>query len=415
MSTLRFESLLETLGSEKKIHYSLDNFQKALNAAGNPEKTVKSIVIAGTNGKGTTTLLLSRALQLQGYRVGTYLSPHLQHVQERFLESLKPWSEDRLLEWGLKAMPLAQQYQLSYFEFLTLMFFLDSRDKAYDFNVVEVGMGGRLDATNVTSPVATVITNISWDHADFLGDSLEKILKEKMGILRSGVPVVSSIPISELKNLLQTDCQNLKAPLFFTETVSKKVIAKSLVGQEVEIDGDKFTLNNPSAGTLENAANAYLVLKKVFPEISISTIQEAFSSVIFPGRFEVVDLKPLTLLSGDHNEAGVESLIHTLNLVGAKSLRVLCGFSPDKEAKKMIEKLKPLAKDFILTKVPRARGVYEAGYEKLADCIEDPEIALKKIQSRCREEDTLLITGSLYLVGHLRKYWRPQVSFLKIT
>lgn len=413
MSTLRFESLLETLGSEKKIHYSLDNFQNALNAAGNPEKTVKSIVIAGTNGKGTTTLLLSRALQLHGYRVGTYLSPHLQHVRERFLESLKPWSEERLLEWGLKAMPLAQKYHLSYFEFLTLMFFLDARDKAYDFNVVEVGMGGRLDATNVTSPIATVITNISWDHADFLGDSLEKILKEKMGVLRPAVPVISSIPIKELKNILQEDCRNLKAPLYFTETVSKKVIAKSLSGQEVEIAGESFTLNNPSSGTLENAVNAYLVLKKAFPEVSTKTMQEAFASVIFPGRFEVVDLKPLTLLSGDHNEAGIESLIHTLNLVGMKNPIVLCGFSPDKEAKKMIEKLKPLARELILTKVPRARGVYEEGYEKLANFIDDPELALKKVQSICTEGDTLLITGSLYLVGQLRRHWRPQVEFLK--
>lgn len=403
MNSFSWESFLERLGGEKRIHYSLENLLGALKESGNPEKTVKSLVIAGTNGKGSTTLLISEALKLQGFRVATYLSPHLQHLRERFQDGLIPWSIERL-EQRIEALaPLAEKWKLSYFEFLTLIFFEDSAQTKPDFNILEVGMGGRLDATNVTNPLGIVLTNISWDHSEYLGNSLEKILREKMGVLRSGVPVISGLAEPDLRNSLVKECERLACPLFFSDSISRKVVQKSWNGQEVLIDGQSFFLRNPSIGALENAATAYLFLRKVFPEIEISTLQSAFRSMVNPGRFEIVQENPRIVLSGDHNVAGMRTLTETLRELKAKNLFVLCGFSPDKEASQMIEALRPFSKELLLTRVPRARGIYDETYQKLANYEDDPLEAFEQLKKKLSSSDTLLVTGSLYLVGAIRE------------
>ncbi|MFM8268730.1 MAG: bifunctional folylpolyglutamate synthase/dihydrofolate synthase [Pseudomonadota bacterium] len=407
MNSFSWETFLEQLGGEKRIHYSLENLFGALKDAGHPEKTVKSLIIAGTNGKGSATLFLSQALKLHGYRVATYLSPHLQHLCERFQEGLVPWSVGRLEGWVRALAPLAEKWKLSYFEFLTLIFFVDSAQTKPDFNILEVGMGGRLDATNVTNPKGIVLTNISWDHADYLGDTLEKILGEKMGVLRSGVPVVSGLREPELRNHLQRECERSQCPLYFTDSVSRKVIQKSWSGQEVVIDGHSFFLKNPSTGALENAVGAYLFLRKLFPEISISTLQAAFKEMKNPGRLEVVQENPRIVLSGDHNVAGIQTLTATLRELSAKNIYVLCGFGPDKDAAQMIEELKPFSRELILTRVPRARGTYNQTYKTLTQYEEDPQKAFEELRQKLKPTDTLLVTGSLYLVGELRGLFRP--------
>lgn len=407
MNSFSWETFLEQLGGEKRIHYSLENLSRALKDAGHPEKTVKSLIIAGTNGKGSTTLFLSQALKLHGYRVATYLSPHLQHLRERFQDGLVPWSVERL-EGQVRALaPLAEKWKLSYFEFLTLVFFVDSAQTKPDFNVLEVGMGGRLDATNVTHPEGVVLTNISWDHSDYLGDTLEKILDEKMGVLRPGVPVISGLVEPELRNHLQQECERLLCPLDFTDSVSRKVIQKSWGGQEVLIDGHLFYLKNPSRGALENAVGAYLFLRKQFPEISISTLQAAFKAMINPGRLEGVQENPRIILSGDHNLAGMMSLTETLTELKAKNLYVLCGFGPDKDAAQMLQALNPFAQELVLTRVPRARGKYDKTYQTLANYEEDPQKAFEGLRKKLKPSDTLLVTGSLYLVGDLRRLFKP--------
>jgi len=411
MMTFSWERALEQLGGEKKIHYSLENLKSALQEAGNPEKTVESLVIGGTNGKGGTTLFITEALLAQGYTAATYLSPHLQHLRERFLEGGRAWTESRLSEWIEKAYPIAQKWKLSYFEFLTLIFFLDSQKVRPNFNILEVGLGGRLDATNVTSPRGAIITNISWDHMDYLGDSLEKILKEKMGILRKGIPVVSGLKDPELQEFLKKECERLSCSLTLTDSIPRKVKSKSWFGQEVEIDGHAFSLINPSGGALENAVAAYAFLRKCFPEISVASIQKGFKKVTQPGRLEVVQKNPRVILSGDHNVGGMESLVKTLRELEEKNLFVVCGFSPDKDAKQMIELLRPFCRELTLTKVPRARGEYPETYTTLANFIEDPKKAVEEMIARMTKQDTLLVTGSLYLVGELRPLWVKKVPF----
>lgn len=413
MKTPLIETLLERLGDEKLIHYSLKNLKLALAEAGHPEKTVKSIVIAGTNGKGTTSLLISQALKLHGYRVATTLSPHLQSLTERFLDNLEPWSSERLELSIKKALPFIEKHQLSYFESLILAFFMDSFIERPDFNVLEVGMGGRLDATNVTDPVAVVLTNISWDHADYLGDSLEKILKEKMGVFRKQTSVVTGMsPSDSLFPVLKEECKRLDSFLVSSKELSRKVIFKSWKGQEVEIDHHPFFLKNAATAYLDNAVTAYSFLKHHFPQISLSTLQTAFGSVCHPGRLEVIQENPRVILSGDHNEAGVEGLVKSLRELKTENIFILCGFSPDKKAKDMIDALKPFGQKLVLTEVPGARGVYPESYSQLAEFEKDPKQALEKLMSDLGSQDTLLITGSLYLVGYLRARWKQKVAFM---
>ena len=394
------------MGGEKRIHYSLENLLEALREAGHPEKSVKSLVIAGTNGKGSTTLFISEALKRHGYRVATYLSPHLQHLRERFQDGLVPWSLERLKKHVEALAPLAEKWKLSYFEFLTLIFFEDSAQTKPNFNILEVGMGGRLDATNVTSPLGVVLTNISWDHTEYLGNTLEKILREKMGVLRPSVPVISGLKAAGLKNGLQNECEKLCSPLYFADSLSRKVIKKNWSGQEVVIDGHSFSLKNPSEGALENAIGSYLFLRKIFPEIAIPTIQAAFASMVNPGRLEIVQENPRIILSGDHNLAGMQSLTDTLRELGATDLHVLCGFGPDKDASGMIQALKPFAKELVLTRVVRARGQYDKVYQTLAKYEADPQKAFLELRKKLKAHDTLLVTGSLYLVGEIRELFR---------
>ncbi len=203
------EAFLEQIGSERLIDYSLERFRSALQAVQNPERDAKTIVIAGTNGKGTVSLLLSNALREAGFKVGTYLSPHLQQPNERFLDGLRPERESELLRLAKEHWEISKQYRLTYFEFLTLLCFAWASRKKFDFLVLEVGLGGRLDATNVTTPLACAITTIDLDHQEYLGNTVEKILEEKMGILRAGSPVFSGITQSSLRSRLDQRCAEL--------------------------------------------------------------------------------------------------------------------------------------------------------------------------------------------------------------
>ncbi len=397
--------ILERLGGESRIHYSLDHFTQALECTGSPEKSVKTIVIAGTNGKGTTSLLVSAALREAGLHIGTYLSPHLESPLERFLENGRPATLAELEKLALQNESLAEKFQLTYFEFLTLLCFLWAREKAFDYLVLEVGMGGRLDATNVTLPVATAITTIDWDHQNFLGNTLESILNEKMGILRPGVPVFTSIRENNLRALLEDRCLNLGIKPTYGWTTAASVEEVSWEGQKVLFEGHPFLLRNPTPGFFENSKLAYRLVRNTFPDISISTLQVAFSKTLNPGRMEVIRQSPRVVLSGDHNPAGIDCLIETLGLLQTRP-KILCAFSPDKPHALMIEKLRSVANEVLLTEVPRFHGKMPNGYQALAQFNNDPVQAFLEMLHRCDSSDTLVVTGSLYLVGEIKSALR---------
>jgi dihydrofolate synthase/folylpolyglutamate synthase len=302
-------------------------------------------------------------------------------------------------------LAIAEKHRLTYFEFLTLLCFVWATQKKLDYLVLEVGMGGRLDATNVTTPLATAITTLDWDHEKYLGHSLEAILTEKMGILRPHTPVFSAIRSPSLMALLESRCRALGSELFYSWKIPQLCQSANWEGQDARIDGNVFHLRNPSAAFLENASLAYSLLRRIFPSVSTETIAIAFSKTANPGRLETVQTKPRVVLSGDHNLAGVESLVHTLQTLQTRP-KILCGFSPDKPHQALVERLRSVASDLLLTQVPRFESAMPSGYRELASFDPDPQHAYQTMVNRCTPEDTLVVTGSLYLVGELRPLFK---------
>lgn len=393
----KIESLLESLGVERRIHYALDRMQAALSALGNPEKSVQTVIVAGTNGKGATTLFISAALKEAGYRVGSYLSPHLQSPTERILLNLNPIPESEMLDLAIKYLPHAQKYQLSYFEFLTLLYFIYINEAGCEYSVLEVGLGGRLDATNVTDPIASVLTSISFDHQSYLGNTLSAILNEKLGIMRPGVPLYTSIRDTELRKQVEETCKRLGSRLSYSD----------------DFENTEITLTNPSPSARENAALAWLTIRRTFPSIPKEVIARAFSKVINPGRMELMQIAPEVYLSGDHNQAGIESLLQTLKQLKPRKLLTLCAFSPDKPFNEMYSALKAVSDEILLTKISKLREALPTNYDSLGSCISDPTTALNQLLAKAGPEDRILVTGSLYLVGELRGHWKSCVSFSK--
>lgn len=407
----KLEALLESLGGEKRIHYALEHFKAALTSVGDPQKSVKTILIGGTNGKGTTTLFISQALKAYGLKVSTYLSPHLQSPTERILTQLTCIPQSELLSLALEFEPTARNFSLTYFEFLTLLFFVKAQRNQSDFAVIEVGLGGRLDSTNVTDPIATVLTNISLDHEWLLGNTHEAILKEKLGVLRQESLLFTGIQDPKLLKTVEERCSELDAILYYSKELRIKVEEISWEGQRVLINNYPFYLTNPSLGTIENAALAFLTLRIVFPAIPISTLQEAFRMTKTPGRFEIVNHRPRVILSGDHNPAGLKCLKNTLASVSKGKLFTVCGFSPDKAFAPMYQDLTKLSDEILLTQIPRLQDKYPDNYRRLGAFETDPIKAIEKMSSKLKSDDTLLITGSLYLVGEVRRLWRETVEF----
>lgn len=403
----RFLELLDRLGSESRIHYSLDHITQALHAVGDPHLSVKTIVIAGTNGKGSVSLFVSSALKEAGMEVGTFLSPHLQHPRERFLFQGKPLPDATLDALAEAAWAPTQEFQLSYFEFLTLMVFLWAREAKLDALILEVGLGGRLDSTNVTAPVATAITTIAFDHQAYLGNDLVSILKEKMGVLRPGVPVFTQIDSPPLMAALEARAAELGSEIHYTWRTPPSRESLEWSGQSVRLQGHEFELQNPGVGMADNAALAFDLVRETFPSIPIPTLQRAFANVRNPGRLEVVQENPRVVLSGDHNPAGIEYLIETLRELKTRP-RIVCAFSPDKPQAEMVARLKEVTDDLVLTQVPRFADKMPADYQSLAPFDPDPKHAVHAALARCKPEDTLLVTGSLYLVGEVREIWFPQ-------
>lgn len=405
---------LEGISNERVIHYSLDRFHSVLNAVGNPEKSVKTMVTAGTNGKGTTSLLLSSAIEASGARVGTYLSPHLQSPNERLLHNLVPVEEAEFEALVDEFKPLADKFRLTYFEFLTLVAFLWAQRAELDFLVLEVGLGGRLDATNVTTPIASLITNIDWDHQQWLGDSLEAIFNEKFAVVPPESLCFTGIKQRKLGEELIRRCDAIDTIYYFTRELRVvEGISRDWFGQSFSINGFPFSSVCPTPGAVQSTLLAYLAARIVFPKLSVPQLQEAFARVKNPGRFEVVQEDPLVILSGDHNPAGVECLLQTLEQLPKKGdLRILCAFSPDKPFQAMFERLKNVASEITLTIIPRLRDALPASYFEMAKVHYDPVEALESLILRSGKDDVVLVTGSLYLVGEVRSLWKRRADFL---
>jgi dihydrofolate synthase/folylpolyglutamate synthase len=429
MTYLECLKYLADLGHELRgAKFGLEAITAILHRLGNPHRRYPAAVVAGTNGKGSTSAILASILQQAGYRTGLYTSPHLVRVNERIRINAAEISDedfaasftqvrdavDRLLAEG------ALDFRPSFFEFLTATAFLHFAQAGADFAVLEVGMGGRLDATNVTEPRVAVITNIDLDHQEFLGDTLAAIAAEKAGIIKPGRPVVSSCARAEAAEVIRRRCAELGAPLVETPSLSRAFNLRSHQGRyefDFAVNGDLFAnLVSPLLGRfqVENAAAAVAAawqLRREGLEIPSQAILEGLRRASWPGRLEMVHERPLVLLDGAHNPAGAREVASFVreHLAG-RPLRLVYATMRDKAIGEISEVLFPLAVEIFLTQPEQARA---ASPEEILAAVRcrpehvflepEPATALARACQASAPEDVVLAAGSLFLVGALKK------------
>ncbi|MBF0492861.1 MAG: bifunctional folylpolyglutamate synthase/dihydrofolate synthase [Deltaproteobacteria bacterium] len=391
----------------------LERIQAVCEEFGNPQKKFPSIHIAGTNGKGSTAAMLQSILTQAGYKVGLFTSPHLVKINERFRIGYEDISDKRLEELLSSLFPLPSSLlPLSFFELCSLLTFLYFTQEKVEFAILEVGLGGKLDSTNIITPLISVITEISLDHTEFLGPDLASIAKEKAGIIKPGVPVVCGATDPAVIEVIQKIAQANKAPLFFPSPLEGEGVRRTGEGQ--------ITL--PLLG-IHQQKNAAIVLKTIeilqkyeAPEFALTNsplssrggiknenILVGLQKTQWPGRLEVVQKKPLIILDGAHNVAGIKAVVDFLSqtpspLAGeGYNWKILFCAASDKNVEEMLRELSKLSGNIYLCKMENPRSIDPEG--GLGGCKD----AYLHLSNSLKEHEALLVTGSLYLVGEIKK------------
>ena len=355
------------------IRLGLSRVEAALVALNQPERRFPSVHVAGTNGKGSTCAFISSVLQKQGYRVGLYTSPHLVRVNERINVGGADISDPMLarrIDEVLDRLPqmLEADPPLTFFEFGTVVALWHFAEEAVDIAVLETGLGGRLDATNVVTPLVTAISVISLDHQRYLGDTLEEIAAEKAGIFKPGIPAVASAQAPEVAAVLRRMAARVGAPLrlggedFWVEPESS---GQTLRYQSAERSLGGWRPGLRGAHQIHNAALAIATLEAVGRTLSLSeeSIRLGLASTQWPGRLEQWGVAPPLLLDGAHNPGGIEALVAALNsLYPARKVHLVFGVFSDKDFRPMIESLFPRCTSIHLAPIASPRSVAPREY-----------------------------------------------------
>lgn len=410
----------------KKI--GLTNIKELLHRLGNPERNLKIIHIAGTNGKGSVSSFIHGALKAAGYNVGLFTSPYLETFRERMQINGVKISEDQLIQSTsavkekIEEMVGEGKHHPSEFEVVTAIALYYFHQQAVDFVVLEVGLGGRFDATNaVERPILSVITNIGYDHTEYLGDTLDKIAYEKAGIIKENLPVVVYPQEPEAGKTIEAVAKEKNAPMIPVDFSSLVFEKDSLSGQRFSITvGENFyeSLEIKLLGTYQvyNCITALRALEylKQQGRISYTTaaIREGFYNTRWPGRFEILKEKPLTIIDGAHNPQAAKALRQTLlRHLPDTSITFVIGMLLDKDIQSFLEEIAPLGARFVLTKPfgPRAASP-EFLQEKLQSYGKpmylQPRIpeAIDQALNITGSEEAIVLVGSLYMIGEARTY-----------
>jgi len=391
--------------------FGLDNIRWILHRIGNPHDFLKTVHIGGTNGKGSVAAMLSHILKDAGYKVGKYTSPHLVSFTERITINEERITEAEVAEYITHIRHnidgLDPKRTFTFFDFTTALAFEYFYRNDVDIALIEVGLGGRLDSTNVVNPIVSVITNVAFDHMDYLGEDILQIAREKAGIIKKGVPVVTGAQDLPGRIIEETGKMNNSSVYvvgrdFSYEKTGTQVMSYS--GLSIKLD-DIF-INLKGDYQFGNAATA-LCTAELLSMLGFGMDQRALynglSQVVWPGRLEIVEKKPTILLDGAHNVDGIKTLVNFIKNQFAGRRRVLIfGVMKDKEYEKMLGEVLPCVDEVIFTSSTNERALIPASMKKSmpeAIVAENPSGALKKAKSISNENDVLIITGSLYLVG----------------
>ncbi len=400
----------------------LDNIGALMEFAGNPQKRLKVIHVAGTNGKGSTCAALASVLMAQGYRVGLYTSPHLVNFTERFRINGTPISGEDVSSLTAFFRDEIIRLRATFFEATTAIMFKYFSDSNVDFAVIETGLGGRLDATNVVDPLVSVITGIGRDHTEILGDTLEKIAFEKAGIIKPGRPVVVNATSPSLKEVFDTAASKVGSEIFYVDRIAS-CVRRNLGLDYSEFDAQVFGTEfkslkldlggNHQITNALTALSALVVLEKGGVKIDRESISEGLAKIRINtghrGRLEVLSRNPLIILDVAHNPDGAKVLNDGLGLLdGMRQGTLLFGAMRDKDAVSMLDILRERFSHIILTKLQTSRSLGVAELKKISNDIklesqvfDNSADALRAAISQTNNDSFLLITGSHYLAGEV--------------
>jgi len=412
----------------------LENIKYLSFLLGDPHKKLKIIHVAGTNGKGSTSSLISSILQSDGYRVGLYTSPHLVDFTERIKINNKQIDRKKVSELLERVKPYIEKVantpsygHPTFFEVVTSLAFLYFFEEQVDFLVLEVGLGGRLDATNICEPLVSVITHIDYDHMDKLGNSLEEIASEKGGIIKSDGIVISSKQYDKAYKEIKKIANERNSLIYSTgKEINYKIVKSNIKGVIFNLKGiyrnyknlHTSLLGRHQADNASTAITAVEALKIKGINISEKAIRDGLEKVKWTGRLEIIQNNPTLILDGAHNPNGVKIARQALEEIFSyhRLILVLAIFA-DKDYKKMIQIIAPIADLIITTKAksPRAASPQIIAKEAVQYIDENKIIITENIPqainfalSKSNQDDLICITGSLYTVGEAKKYFKSK-------
>lgn len=400
----------------------LTNTKLLCDHLGHPEKKFKSIHVAGTNGKGSVSHMLAAVLQSAGYKTGLYTSPHLYDFRERIKINGEPVPEAFVTRFTDSIKPLAEAIQPSFFEMTVAMAFRYFAEAAVDIAVIEVGLGGRLDSTNVITPELSVITNIGWDHMNLLGNTLEEIAAEKAGIMKQNIPVVIGETLPQTRPVFEEVAKAKASPLSFAEElftptehhlyknglqVSYAKKESGTISVETDLPGFYQVKN---IATVLTATDVLKTLNfNLEDAVVLTALKKVKALTGLQGRWEVLVQKPTVVLDVAHNKAGIEQTLVHLSQLPFRRLHLVFGMVKDKDADGILSTLPPSALYyFTQAQLPRALPAAElallAGNQQLAGHhYDNVNAALKAALTVAHADDFILVCGSIFLVAEVKR------------
>jgi len=383
---------------------------------GNPQEKFKSIHVAGTNGKGSTSHMLASVLQSAGYKTGLYTSPHLKDFTERIKIDGQEITHSHVIDFVNRIKPHIDTIQPSFFEITVAMAFDYFASRQIDVAVIEVGLGGRLDSTNVITPVLSVITNISFDHKDILGDTLEKIASEKAGIIKDNVPVVISQRQPEIQHVFIDKASQHHAPLTFAdnefEFSASDTSFKVTRNEAVYLSQLSLPLKgNYQAKNLAGVLKSVEILNQKGFKISLEQLKTGLEKTVaqtgLKGRWQQLGVKPLIVCDTGHNEGGVREVVGQINQQKFKKLFIVWGMVKDKEPDSVLNLLpKEAYYYFCQAPIPRAMDAevlkqFAERFGLVGEIVKDVSHAIDKAKSQAGSEDFIFIGGSTFVVAEI--------------
>jgi dihydrofolate synthase/folylpolyglutamate synthase len=395
------------------IKLGLENIKKLLDHIDNPQNDIRTIHVAGSNGKGSTAAFLASILQELGNKVGLYTSPHFVRYNERIKINSLEIPDDYVADFIARHFEYIEENKLTFFEVTTAIAFLYFMENKVDLAVIETGLGGRLDATNVLTPMASVITSISLEHTQILGDTIDKITNEKAGIIKPGIPVFTGQLPQEALNIIESKCQKGNCKFYkLSDYIIKRKDSIELYTEEIELDD--FTMPMRGGYQKYNAALAGLVTAKIFNTDDFAHIERGIKNVIkntgLQGRYEFYNMDPDIIFDSAHNPDGVKNFLSEFqkDLKTYKKKVLLFGVMKDKSIKEMLTELNKFFDEIRISDIAYERAAKTEDLIKLAKEMDIKVVTesnpVEFIESFKKNDgdDCLVVLGSMYLLGEIK-------------